>query len=352
MLYIDRTSPLTRVVLLGAGLVIIAAGMKAAAPVVNLVLLSVLLAATASPIPVLLVRRGMGRGTAIALTALLALVGGAALIFVLTNSLSRLSANLPVYQASLANLVEGVTQKLAARGVEVDAALKPDAASIMGRVGGLVAGALNFVGYGLLAIVLVVLFLIELPLFRGDTEGAGSIAQRMDSAMSLVRRFVGLNGMFGAVIAVVDLVIMLALGTDAAVLWAVVCFLFAFVPFGFILSMIPPLILTLLESGVGRALLLFGLFFVVNFIGDNVVKPKLMGGGLGLSPLLIVLALLGWGVVLGPMGALLAIPLTLTVKELLPILTGATPPPPIPRRDAAVAVPGVTDPSPPPFGVR
>jgi len=356
MLDIDRTSPLMRVVVLGAGLVIIAAGMKAAAPVVNLVLLSLLLAATVSPIPVLLTKRGMSRGAAIGLTALLALVGGAALIFVLTRSLSRLSANLPVYQSSLSALVDGVTQRLAARGVEVDAALKPDAAKIMGRVGGLVAGALNFVGYGLLAVVLIVLALIELPLFKGDTVGAGSVRQRLDSAMMLVRRFVGLNGMFGAVIAVVDLAIMWALGTDAAALWAVICFLFAFVPFGFILSMIPPFIVTLLESGVGRAALLFGLFFTVNFIGDNVIKPKLMGGGLGLSPLLIVVALLGWGVVLGPMGALLAIPLTLTVKELLPILISSEPPPPpVTRRDVAVAVPAATDTpatTSPPLGVR
>jgi predicted PurR-regulated permease PerM len=143
----------------------------------------------------------------------------------------------------------------------------------------------------------------------------------------LVRRFVGLNGMFGACIAVVDLIIMLVIGTDAAVLWAVICFLFAFVPFGFMLSLIPPFIVTLLEYGTGRALLLFGLFFVVNFVGDNVVKPKIMGTGLGLSPLLIVIALLIWGVVLGPMGALLAIPLTLTVKEILPVLVGEPPPP-------------------------
>ena len=114
----------------------------------------------------------------------------------------------------------------------------------------------------------------------------------------------------------------MAFGTDAAALWAVICFLFAFVPFGFILSAIPPVILTMLEFGVSKALIMFGLFFVVNFIGDNVVKPKLMGSGLGLSPLVIVLALLGWDVVLGPMGALLAIPLTLTVKELMPIFVG------------------------------
>jgi predicted PurR-regulated permease PerM len=332
----DRGSPLFRLVLLGAGLAIIAAAMKAAAPVVNLVLLSLLLAATLSPIPVILTKKGMGRGAAIGLTALLALLGGAALIMVLTRSLGRLSENLPVYQASLSGLVDGVTQRLAARGVEVHEALKPNPTRIVSVVGNLVGAALNLVGVGLFAIVLIVLFLVELPLFKSDISRPGSLRSRLDSAMLLVRRFVGLNGLFGAGIAVIDLIIMLAVGTDAAALWAVIAFLFAFVPFGFILSAIPPFILTLLESGPSRALLMFGLFFVVNFIGDNVIKPKLMGSGLGLSPLVIVLALLGWGVVLGPMGALLAIPLTLTVKELLPIFIGE--PPVVPRGDVAVDV--------------
>jgi AI-2 transport protein TqsA len=347
---VDRGSPLFRLVLLGAGLAIIAAALKASAPVVNLVLLSLLLAATISPVPVMLTRRGMSRGAAIGLTALLALLGGAALIVVLTNSLSRLSENLPVYQASLSSLVDGVTQRLEARGVAVDEALKPDAAQIMGRVGGLVGVALNLVGTGLFALVLVVLFLAELPIFKSSDARPGSVRYQLDSAMVLVRRFVGLNGMFGGVIALVDLGIMLLIGTDAAVLWAVIAFLFAFVPFGFILSMIPPFILTLLEFGPGRAMVLFGLFFVVNFIGDNVIKPKLMGGGLGISALAIVLALLGWGVVLGPMGALLAIPLTLTVKELLPILLGTAPS--VQRADVVVTEQGLADARSSPVGVR
>jgi AI-2 transport protein TqsA len=318
----DRGSPLLRLVVLGAGLAVVAAAMKAAAPVLNLVLLSLLLAATLSPVPVYLMKRGMGRGAAIGLTALMALLGGAGLVMVLTTSLGRLSANLPVYQASLSGLVDAVTQKLAARGIEVNEALKPNPARIMGMVGGLVGAALNLVGVALFAIVLIVLMLAELPLTKSDDSRPGSVRSGFDSAMLLVRRFVGLNGLFGAGIAVIDLIIMMAVGTDAAALWAVIAFLFAFVPFGFILSAIPPFILTLLEYGVTKALIMFGLFFVVNFIGDNVVKPKLMGSGLGLSPLVIILALLGWGVVLGPMGALLAIPLTLTVKELLPVLTG------------------------------
>jgi AI-2 transport protein TqsA len=330
MVSIDRDSPLLRAVVLGAGLVIIAAGMKATATVANLILLSMLLATTLYPMPIFLSRYGMGRGTAIAVTALLALLGGTLLIVVLANNMSRLSENLPTYQSALAGLVEGVSQRLAARGIMLDEALKPDPARIMGRVGGLLGAALGLVGYGLLAIVLVVLFLIEIPLTQGDDDRIGSVRYRLDQAMRQVRRFVGLNGMIGAVIALIDLGIMLMLGTDGAVLWAVICFLFAFVPFGFMLSVIPPFILTLLEHGVGRAFLLFGLFFVVNFIGDNVIKPKVMGEGLGLSPLLIVVALLVWGAVLGPMGALLAIPLTIALKEILPILVGEPVPPPPP----------------------
>ena len=328
MVSIDRDSPLLRAVLLGAGLVIIAAGLKATATVANLILLSMLLATTLYPMPIFLARYGVGRGTAIALTAILAILGGTALMVVLANSVSRLSENLPTYQSALGGLVESLSQRLAARGIMLDEALKPDPARIMGRVGGLLGAALGLVGYGLLAIVLVVLFLIEIPIIQGGGEGPGSVRYRLDQAMRMVRRFVGLNGMIGAVIAVIDLGIMAMLGTDGAVLWAVICFLFAFVPFGFMLSMIPPLILTLLEHGGGRALLLFGLFFVANFIGDNVIKPKIMGEGLGLSPLLIVVALLVWGAVLGPMGALLAIPLTIALKEILPILMGEPVPPP------------------------
>jgi len=256
-----------------------------------------------------------------------------------------------VYQASLSGLVDGITQKLAARGVEVNEALKPNPARIMGVVGSLAGAALNLVGVALFALVLIALFLIELPLFKSDDSRPGSLRSRLDSAMTLVRRFVGLNGLFGAGIAVIDLVIMMAVGTDAAVLWAVIAFLFAFVPFGFILSAIPPFLITLLEFGPSRAFLMFGLFFVVNFIGDNVVKPKLMGSGLGLSPLVIVLALLGWGVVLGPMGALLAIPLTLTVKELLPIFIGeraAPAPAPVQAGDVPVGMQALSERGPDP----
>ena len=314
--------PLLRVVLIGACIAVIAAALKAAASTVNLILVSALLAAVLHPLSVTLTNRGLGRGSAIALTAVIAVAGGLLLLMVLARSMSGLSENLPMYKESLATQVATLKERLAARGFIVDQAIAPDPERIMAAVGRLIGAGLSSLGYGLFALVLVVLFLVEIPILRSEDAGPGSLRRRMDEAMTLVRRYVGLNGMIGAFIAGIDLIIMLVAGTDAPALWAVVCFLFAFVPFGFILSLVPPFIVTLLEHGAGRAGLLALVFFVVNFIGDNVIKPKFMGSGLGLSPLLIVISLMVWGVVLGPMGALLAIPLTLTLKQILPVLTG------------------------------
>jgi predicted PurR-regulated permease PerM len=319
-----QQSPLLRYVLIGAGVAVIAAALKASASTANLILVSALLAATLYPMPVALTKRGMKRGPAIALTAILAVAGGVLLILVLAKSLNGLSENVPAYKASMATQMDALSERLAARGISLDQALKPDPERFMNAVGRLARAGLSSLGYGLFALVLIVLFLIEFPLFASADSGPGTLRYRLDEAMRLVRRFVGLNGTIGAVIAFIDLALMLVMGTDAAVLWAVICFLFAFVPFGFILSAIPPVIVTLLEHGAARAGLLFVLFFTVNFIGDNVIKPKYMGAGLGLSPLVIILSLMIWGVVLGPMGALLAIPLTLTLKQILPVLTGET----------------------------
>jgi predicted PurR-regulated permease PerM len=223
--------------------------------------------------------------------------------------------------------VDRLSDRLAARGLDPEQALKPDVARIMGAVRGVVRAALGLLGYGLFAVVLIVLMLLEMPLRVPEHAPQGSLHRRLDESMRLVRRFVGLNGLLGGAVAIGNFFVMLLLGTDSPAVWAFLSFLFAFVPFGFVISVIPPFLLTLLEQGIGQAGLLFGLLFTLNFIGDNVLKPKVMGGGLGLSPLVIVLSLLLWGFVLGPVGALLAVPLTLTLRQVLPVLVEYQPAP-------------------------
>ena len=314
--------PLHRTVILGAGLVVIAAGLHAAADLVNVVLISLLLATTIYPLPYLLTRRGVGRGAAIALTLLLVLVSGAVLVTMLAASLTRLGEALPKYESALTGVVDGVGQFLTAHGIDLSQALKPDPQRMVSIAQRLIQVSLTTLGRSLFVIILIALFLLEMPIRKFGDAAPGSLDARLDETAASVRRFVGLNGLLGAGAAAADLVVMLLLGTDFPLIWTVLCFFFAFVPFGFLVSLIPPLLLTLLEHGTSRAVLLFVLFFVINTIMDNVVKPKVMGEGLGFSPLAIILSLMIWAFVLGPVGAVLAIPLTIAVVKILPILTG------------------------------
>jgi predicted PurR-regulated permease PerM len=187
-----------------------------------------------------------------------------------------------------------------------------------------VRGALQALGYGLFALILVALILVELPARPDDYLPTGTARDQFEAVGASVRQFVGLTGLIGAGQAAVNLVIMLAVGTDFALVWGVCFFLLSFVPFGFAIGLIPPLVVTLLEHGVSRAVILVVVLLVANVISDNVIKPKMMGEGLGLSPLVIVLSLMLWSFILGPVGALLAVPLTIAITIIVPGLAGGT----------------------------
>jgi predicted PurR-regulated permease PerM len=318
------SSRLLRLVLLGAGLVVIGAGLRAAAPTVNLVLVSLVLAMTVYPISHVLTKRGMGRGLAVLITLLAVLIGGVLLMLVLAKSLSRLVQEAPKYAPAFAAMIDSGERFLAARGVEVQGLPKPDPQRILGIVQRFASAALGALGNSIFVLILIAMFLAEMPLHKAGSKPDGWSA-RVEEVGKGIRLFVGINGILGAAAAVINFVVMLALGTDFPVIWAVLSFLFAFVPFGFLISLVPPFVVTLLEQGGGKAALLFVLFVGINIVFDNVVKPKVMGQGLGISPLVIILSLMAWMFVLGPVGALLAIPLTIALSKILPLLTEEAP---------------------------
>jgi AI-2 transport protein TqsA len=312
--------PLYRAVVLAAGIVVISAGLRAAAGTANLVLISVLLAMTVSPLPYLLQRRGLKQGPAVLLAVLAVLVVGVLVLWVLVVGLKGLQEKIPEYQTALSGLIEGLKSKLADRGVDVEKVARPDAERIMEAVRRMVGASLSAMGSAVFALILVVLILLELPAQLVDHKPAGTLRDRFDEVSVSVRRYVAITGLIGLGQAAMNFVVMLALGTDFPGLWGVLFFLLSFVPFGFAIGLVPPFAVTLMEQGPGRAGLLFGLLFLANVISDNVIKPKIMGKGLGLSPLAIVLSLMFWAYILGPMGAILAVPLTIAIVTVAPLL--------------------------------
>jgi predicted PurR-regulated permease PerM len=122
---------------------------------------------------------------------------------------------------------------------------------------------------------------------------------------------------FGLAAAVLDIILLLAVGVDFAIFWGVLSFLLSFLPnIGFIIALTPPTMLALIEFGFTRALFVLAGYILINFVMDNIIKPRFVGGRLDLSPLVVVLSLLFWGWLLGPMGALAAVPLSIGARFL------------------------------------
>jgi predicted PurR-regulated permease PerM len=113
-------------------------------------------------------------------------------------------------------------------------------------------------------------------------------------------------------------VLLLILGVDFPLLWGVLTFLLSFIPtVGIWLAMIPPALLALLEFGLAKALPVVACFLLIDAVIENVIKPKFLGESLGIAPVVIILSLIFWAAVLGPVGAFLAVPLTMAVKQLV-----------------------------------
>ncbi len=300
-----------------AALVIVAAGVHEAAPVLNSILLSLLLAIAVIPAFDSLRRRGVSKGVAAALTTLLLTAVVAALLGFLGVAATRLVRVLPDYQDKAQALQQGLRSWLIGRGIEPERVLSLDLVD-PGRLLGLAAGFLSqgakVLSQTLLLLLIVAFILAE----RGFHERAFRPGGVATAVARDVRQYLLITAATGFSFAVVVYILMRAVGTDLARVWAVLAFVTNFVPnVGIILSVIPPVLLTLLELGWQRSVVILAGFLVLNFIIDNLIKPRFMQRGLDVPPLLGLLSLVVWSYLLGPPGALLAIPLTIAVRRVL-----------------------------------
>ncbi len=317
-------SPALRALIGGACLVIILAGLKAAAPIVTLVLLALLLAQSIAPLPNWLMTKRLAPWLAVLITLLLVIVGGLAALSLLGASLAGLIGKLPAYQAKLTILWDDIKTFLDAHGMGISTIVPLDLVSpgqlvhIAGVLFGAIAQAL---GHGLVLLLIVVLLLLEFAELRQTRARKGrqtdSVWSRLEEIGQDTQTYVAITGLTGLAQAVLNILLLALLGVDFAVTWGALFFFLNFVPmFGFFIALVPPVLIALLDQGWPQALGVVIGWWVINFLFDNVIRPRFMKKGLDLSVLLIVLSLIFWSWLLGPAGAVLAVPLTLMVRRL------------------------------------
>jgi AI-2 transport protein TqsA len=309
----------------GASLVLIVAGLKLAAPIVNLVLISFLLAFSISPIQNWLIRKKFPKGLAVFVTVLLILIGGSGLISILAVSVAGLIGKLPDYEAQLTSLWNAINAFFIHQGINLSGLLSLkefDPKQVVALAGNLLGTILQGLSNSVFVIIIMVFVLIELAAvqfhnFRAKTAGTG-FQNRVNQVVEDVGKYISITGWNGLINAVANFLWLLVLGVDFALTWAVISFFFNFIPnIGFIMAVIPPTLIALLTDGWLRALLVVAGYFILNFIAENVIKPRTMKARLDLSPLLTILSVIFWSWVLGAPGTILAVPMTITLQRIV-----------------------------------
>ena len=312
--------------LLGAAaIVIILAGMKIAAGILNPILLGLLLAMCILPLANWITKLGLHKSLAIVISLLTIVVGAIAISLLVSISVSQFIAELPVYQEKITIMAKNLQTSLAEAGIDISNLINVSDVNpekIANLAGKLVSGLGNVMSSTFVIILIIVFTVIEMINYKVGVKKGNvdqvTIIDWFDTAGADIRNYVSLTALIGLFTAILNYFLLLALGVDFALLWALLSFLMNFIPnIGFILSFIPPALIALLNYGWGKAFGVFIGFFLINALMENVVRPMIFRKTLNISILVTFLSMIFWGFILGLMGTILAVPLTLLIMRLI-----------------------------------
>jgi AI-2 transport protein TqsA len=303
--------------------VIVILGIRSAAVILNPIFVALFIVMGLSPVLDWLRRRGVPAWLTITIVLAGFLVIAGAFTAVLLSYVGQLDQRLAVYQTNLSNMFSGIETWFAGHGVDATGFLSDilTPGRITGYVSSLlgsVVGALNNV---FLMIMVVVFMLSQVYSFPRKTYARLKLSKRFEESFQkfgdVTRSYLFTKGWLAIIAAAISTGVYYAFGVDFALLWGMVFFVLSFIPnLGFVISVIPPFAVTLLEAGFTRAILLLVVIVVLNTIVDNMIAPRFMGRSVGLTTLAVFLSLVFWAWALGPVGALISIPLTLMVNLL------------------------------------
>ena len=307
---------------IAAALIIVIAGLRTAENVVIPFLLAAFISTIAATPLTWMQRRGVP--TAIALIAVIGLivVGGTALGALIGASVREFTESVPFYEERLRGLFDQGIALLANLGIGVSRDLvldQFDPGLAMRMVGRTMSGLGSVLSNTFLILLTVIFILLEAHSFPGKLR---RVLRDPDASMPRFRSFAGTMNRYMAIKTTVSLftgllvyLLNLVLGVDFPVLWAVLAFLLNYVPnIGSFIAAVPAVLLASVQLGLAEAAILGAGYFAINTLIGNGIEPRYMGRGLGLSTLVVWLSLVFWGWSLGPVGMLLSVPLTVTLR--------------------------------------
>jgi len=315
------------IILLGIASALVAAlGMRQFSGILGPVFLALVLSITVHPVRRLADRHGLPSwlGVILSLIAVYGIVAG--LFFILVISGIQFAALLQDYAPQFQAFLGQASALLESVGISQQQLQSMVNELSPSRLVGLASSVIG----GIAGVLSDIVFLIVLLFFT--VADAGSFASKLDRITPRGRRlaqafgqfahgsrqYLAVATIFGVIVATCDVVALWILDIRYAWLWGLLAFITNYIPnIGFIIGVVPPTIIALLDHDVVTAIIVVMVYCVLNFVIQTIIQPRVVGVTVGLSATLSFLSLIVWATILGASGAFLAIPLSLLVKALL-----------------------------------
>ena len=308
-----------------AGLIIIIAAVMYAESFINPLLMAFFISILCAPPIAWLKKKGVPDGLAILIIILLIFLFYGLFIQLISTSLSLFLRDAPKYQQSFSEILISLQSTLNDRGInlvlmEEGSALDPS--KIMKYTANIFSGLSEMLSREITFIFLTVFLLAEV-----DSIGLKMKVIAKNSNFSLdylksigggIRHYLSIKTVTSLVTGVLVAVFLSLIGVDYPVLWGLVAFLLNYIPtIGSIIAAIPAVFISIIQLGFPASFLTIGVYVAVNLIIGNIVEPKIMGKGLGLSTFIVFFGLIFWGFILGYVGMFLSVPLMMAIKIIL-----------------------------------
>jgi AI-2 transport protein TqsA len=309
-------------IIVAAAVIIIIWGIRGLASILNPIFLAIVITITLLPVPQALEKRGLKSGPALLLTILLVVFVIVGMTWLIMSSVANMTGEVPAYSDSFQRQQEST-----------------DSVSVIDQVTQSVMSIINQQQFnqfftGLLAVIgntivqifltlLIFIFMLYTALSLPNLSGLGISAETgvLDQAISLtsnVRRYMTLTAFINLLVGIADGLLLWVIGVPYAVLWGIIAWVFGFIPaIGYWIALIPPVLLAYSLYGSRTALVVFIGYAVINGTAANIISPRVLGKGLSISPLIVFVSVFIWGSLLGAIGAILAIPLTMLIIAIL-----------------------------------
>ncbi len=319
---VSNRQPVLRFLIGAAAFVIFVAGIKAASPIAVPFLMALFVAVIATPIFFALQRFGVPSWLALLVLVLALVLIVFGLVGVVSTSVTDFTRKLPQYQDRLQVQLQGTVSWVESKGIDVPAELQaitinPQAA--MHLVGNLLASIGALLSSSFLILLIVFFLLLEVAMLPSKVRGLEGLSEEtiryVGRVVEDIRHYVALKTVMSLLTGGLVTGFAVLLQIDYPILLGLIAFLLNYVPtIGSIIAAVPAVLLAVVQYGVSHGLWTALGYLAINVGISNVLEPRYLGRGLGLSPFIIIISMFFWGWVLGPVGMLLSVPITMAMK--------------------------------------